>query len=238
METIPQFNTWQGLFSLVILLLALYWLFKLISYALEQFAKRNIANKRTILAIKKGLILFKPVALFLILLNFISINYITHTILLVIIGVFGYKHIKNYLNGISLKINPLINQGAVINTDIYKGEIKTLLPFGLILNTEAGERFINYSNIEHNGFAIASNDTRLLRQTLYLKSEDKTREQVLDILFDNPILNYEENPTLKKAEDNQLKLQYTLESGATTEALIAFLEDKNITTNLTNNTKA
>lgn len=234
METIPQLNTWQGLFSLVILLIALYWLLKLIAYALKQFAKRNITNKKTIVAITKVLIVYKPIATLLILLDFIFINYIIHTIVLVIVGVFAYSQIKNYVNGIFLKLNPLINNGAIINVSQFSGEIKKLLPLGLILNTENGERFINYTTIESGGFAIKSNDNSLLRQTLYLET-DKNEQQILDVLFDNPILNYEENPSVKATENNFFKLQYTLETGATTETLISFLENKNIKTTLTNN---
>lgn len=234
MGTIPQLNTWQGLFSLVIILIIAYWLLKLITYALNQFAKRNITNKKTIVTLTKVLMLYKPLAAILILLDFIFINYIVHTIILVIIGVFAYSQIKNYVNGIFLKLNPLINVDAIISVSKYTGEIKKLMPLGLILSTENGERFINYSTIESNGFSIKSNDNSLLRQTLYLKTE-KTQEQVLDMLFDNPILNFDENPTIKTAENNLLKLQYTLEAGETTETLIAFLDKKNIQSTLTNN---
>lgn len=234
MGTIPQLNTWQGLFSLVIILIIAYWLLKLITYALNQFAKRNITNKKTIVTLTKVLMLYKPLAAILILLDFIFINYIVHTIILVIIGVFAYSQIKNYVNGIFLKLNPLINVDAIIRVSKYTGEIKKLMPLGLILSTENGERFINYSTIESNGFSIKSNDNSLLRQTLYLKTE-KTQEQVLDMLFDNPILNFDENPTIKTAENNLLKLQYTLEAGETTETLIAFLDKKNIQSTLTNN---
>lgn len=234
MGTIPQLNTWQGLFSLVIILIIAYWLLKLITYALNQFAKQNITNKKTIVTLTKVLMLYKPLAAILILLDFIFINYIVHTIILVIIGVFAYSQIKNYVNGIFLKLNPLINVDAIISVSKYTGEIKKLMPLGLILSTENGERFINYSTIESNGFSIKSNDNSLLRQTLYLKTE-KTQEQVLDMLFDNPILNFDENPTIKTAENNLLKLQYTLEAGETTETLIAFLDKKNIQSTLTNN---
>lgn len=233
MEILSQLNTWERLFSLALLLLAIYWFFKLFTYAIEKFAKQNLYNKKVNTTLKKGLLLFKPTAILLLILDFVSINYITHTILLAVVCVFGFSHLKNYINGLILKLNPLINKGALIKIDNYIGEIKTMLPFGLILNTENGERFINYSFIEKKGFAIKFSDTSLLRQTLYLETK-KTEDEILDLLFDNPILNYEDNPVLKASENNKLKLQYTLETGASTEALIAFLEDNKIIASLTN----
>ena len=40
----------------------------------------------------------------------------------------------------------------------------------MILNTEQGERFISYNEIEKQGFAIKSNNNGKLRQTLYLQT--------------------------------------------------------------------
>lgn len=234
MENIPQLNTWKGLFTLVLLLIHLYWLLKLVSYALEQFAKRNLTNKNTIVAIKKSLLIFKPVALALVLLDFIAINYITHTILLTAVGVFGYAHIKNYINGIFLKINPLISVGAVIQIADYSGEIKKLLSRGMIVSTENGDYYMNYGTIESQGFVIKSDHTSLLRQTLYLLT-DMPQEKLLDLLFDNPVLNYDQHPSLKMSDNNYLKLQYTLEPGASTKEFISFLEQHNIKASLTNN---
>lgn len=233
MDNFYQLNTWQGLFSLVVLLIILYWVIKGISLLLEELGKRTLAKRNTIDVIKKILIVFKPVATLLIVLDFIAINYITHSILLVVIGVFGYKHIKNYLNGIVLKLNPLVVKGALIEYQGNTGEIKQLLPFGLIINTEKGERFVNYSTIEENGFAVNSNEHSASRQTLFVETEIH-KEKILDLLFDNPILDLSEPPTLKSTDNERvLKLQYTLETGATTEDLVAFFEAKKINSNLT-----
>ena len=234
METFNNLYTWQGLLATVIFLLAIYWLLKLILFLIEQIGIKNALNKKLVGGLDKVLLVYKPVSAILILLGFISINYIIHSLLLLIVGVFAFQHIKNYINGIFLKINPLIQQGALISIDTHGGEIKKMLPFGMIINTETGERYINYSAIEKDGFAISSNENSVLRQTLYLDTEISS-EDILDYLFDNPILNFKEQPTLRNSEkENILKLQYTLEVGASTEDLVAYLNQNNITTSLTN----
>lgn len=238
MDNFYQLNTWQGLFSLILTLIVLYWTIKAIGLLVREIGKRTVTKRTTILIIKKSLLVFKPVAMTLIVLDFIAINYITHSILLVILGVFGYKHIKNYLNGIILKLNPLLGKGAIIEYMDKTGEIKELLPFGLILNTEKGERFVNYSTIEENGFSINSNEHSALRQTLYMETQ-MSKDTVLDMVFDNPLLDLSERPTLKQTEEQDvLKLQYTLETGASTDDLLAFFQSKNIKTDLTITTKA
>lgn len=232
---ISTLNTWNELWSLFILIVACYWALRLIIYLLDRFAKRNIGNKNFILILKKVILFYNPVAVLVIILGFISINYITHTIVLVIVSVFGYSYIKNYINGIFFQINPLFREEASVKIGDFRGEIEKVMPFGITISTEDGEHYLNYSYVEKTGFTIQSDKDSVLRKTLYLKS-DLTAEQILDLLFDNPILSYSDAPTITQSEESEkLKLQYTLEHGSSTDDLIAFLKDQNIQTGLTYN---
>ena len=113
------------------------------------------------------------------------------------------------------------------------GEIKKFLSFGLILSTEKGERFVNYSTIEENGFAIDSNEHSALRQTMFLETKLE-KDKILDLLFDNPILDLTERPVLKNSKkEHMLRLQYSLETGASTEDLVAFFQANDIITQST-----
>ncbi len=236
METIENIHTWKGFLALLILLIAFYWLLKVLVYATERFIKKNVTNRKILNRLNKIVLFFKPFSVVLLLLDFISINPVNHGIFLIVIGVFGFKHINNYVNGIVLKVNPLIKERAIIESNTFQGEIKQMLPFGLVINNEAGERYINYSKIEQKGFSIKSNEHSLLRQTLYIKSQ-LSKDAILDMLFDNPILNNQDFPTVESSDQDQVfKLKYSLENGASSEDLVAFLKEKNITTNKTLNT--
>ncbi|MFA9371592.1 MAG: hypothetical protein ACERIH_07770 [Labilibaculum antarcticum] len=234
MENIETLYTWSGLLGLLILLIAIYWMLKLITYIGERFAKKTVTNKKIISFLRKELLFYKPAAISLLLLDFISINYITHSILLVFISLFGFYYIKNYVSGIFFRANPLVSTDAFITIGDFKGEVKSLQSFGLIINAEYGERFINYTEIENLGFAINSNVNTKLRQTLYLNTQ-LTKEQILNLIFDNPILDLGQRPSIKSSEIPEVyKFQYTLENGATTEDLTAFLHEIQIETSLTN----
>lgn len=233
MEAITTFYSWRGLFYLFIGLLALYGIIKIVIHFIENSAKKNLANKQFIFWLRNSLLFYVPVAVIVFILGFISINYITHSILILIIGVFGFPYIRNYLSGIIFKSNPIVSEGALIKSNNLDGEIKRLMVLGMIVNTERGEQYINYLNVEEFGFTINSNKSSALRQTIYLKT-DLTQDAILDILFDNPILNFEEKPRLKiDVESEDLILRYTLESGATTRDLISFLKSKEIEAYLT-----
>ncbi|WP_027392453.1 hypothetical protein [Aquimarina latercula] len=232
---ISTLNTWRGLWSLFIFLIITYWAIQLIIYLLKRFAKRNLGNKRFINTIKKVALFYIPAASLILILDFISINYITHTIILVVISLFGYQYIKNYINGIFFRNNPLFREEVFVKIGDIEGEIEKVLPFGITISEEEGEHYINYSYVEKKGFTIKSDKDSSLRKTMYLKT-DLAIEQLLDLLFDNPILNYNDPPSVTRdKESEKLKMQYTLEQGSATEDLIAFLKEQNIQTGLTHN---
>ena len=235
METIDNLYTWQGLFFTTIVLIALYWLLKFCVYIINFVSKKFVSKKLIFNILSKILLLYKPIAAIIIMLNFISINYITHTIILAVISLFGYHYLLNFIHGIFLKMNTLIQKGTVLQIEDYKGDVRRMLPFGILLNTEKGERFFNYSVIEKSGFTIISLQNSKFRQTLYLQTE-KSIDTILDILFDNPILSMDDRPVLNYIENEETtRLQYTLELGASKEDLIAFLNNHEIKTSLTNN---
>jgi hypothetical protein len=233
MGSITTFYSWQGLFYLFIGLLAIYGIIKVVISSIENSAKKNLASKRFIFWLRNNLLFYTPFAVIIFTLGFISINYITHSLLILIIGIFGFPYIRNYLSGIIFKSNPIVSEGALIKSENLDGEINQLMILGMIVNTENGEQYVNYRNIEESGFTINSNKSSLLRQTIYLKTS-LSKDSILDLLFDNPILNFNEKPSLRDGyEADALILTYTLESGATTEDLISFLIAHEIETSLT-----
>ncbi len=233
MGSITTFYSWQGLFYLFLGLLAIYGVIKVIISIIENSAKKNLASKRFIFWLRNNLLFYTPLAVIIFTLGFISINYITHSLLILIIGVFGFPYIRNYLSGLIFKSNPIVNEGALIKSVNLDGEINRLLILGMIVNTETGEQYVNYRSIEESGFTINSNKSSLLRQSIYLKTS-LNKESILDLLFDNPILIFDEKPSLSdSSEVDALILKYTLESGATTEDLISFLNAHDIETSIT-----
>lgn len=235
METIESFNTWKGLFYLTTGLFLLYWFIKILQLAAERFPRKSLFIKKGTNILKSILLVFKPVAFLLIILDFIAINYIVHGLFLVLIGALAYMPIRNYISGLLLNMNPLLTKGSTITIDNLKGEIKQLLAQGIVLSTESGQSFVEYAAIDKSGFSITSKDTGIYRHTLNLTT-DLSKEQLLDFLFANPLLNFKEPPTVRESEiPNTLKLQYTLEEGGSDEDFLAFLAEHKIKTILTQN---
>ncbi|WP_158977026.1 hypothetical protein [Cellulophaga sp. L1A9] len=234
MENIFTFYTWLGLRNLILILFFGYWAIKLITFLIQKITVTQRVNKNVLAILNKVLLLYKPISILLILLGFIAINYIVHGIFLLLICAIGYPFIRNYVGGVLYKINSILARGVSVTINETTGEIKKFLPFGIVVNTEKGDSFINYTTIDESGYTVNSKHDTVLRQTLFIRTL-LSKKELLDLLFDNPLLNYKETPVLKEQEgSNTLKLQYTLEKGIQAESLIAFLTANKIETSLTN----
>ena len=227
--------SWFNFFTIIAILIGVYLLLQLVLRFLPQILKRKSVIDKTTFVLKKTIEVYKPIAILIVLLSFVTINYKVHGILFLLFLVVTFTHIKRYIYGVLFKINPLVNVGSKVVTGKYKGHISKFLFFGVIINENDGNRFINYSYIDKNGFSINQNDNTSLRRTIYIHDQDKTAP-ILDLLFENPTIDFNNKPLIKRLpNENKLQLQIALENGAKMESLIAYLNQHNIKTSTTKN---
>lgn len=225
-------NTWILFLKLFTILFLIYLGMKL-AVRLNQRMVKSVKRRNTIhIWLKRIKIVYKPVAVFLLLISIISIDYVAHGLIFLSIGVFGYSYIKNYLSGVLFKINPLTSEGARILIGDIEGEIQKFLPLGLIIHTHNGERFMHYADIDKKGFSINRNISGAFRQSFYM-DKDENSDRVLDALFDCPLVDFNQAPEIRfQHEQNRYRLLLTLEKGVKTSQIRRFLSSRNINVEL------
>lgn len=227
--------TWYKFFTIITILVVVYIFLIIAARFLPYVFKRKSIQNNSILVLNRILEIYKPIAILIILLSFVSINYKVHGVLFLLFLIVTFLHIKRYLYGVLFKINPLVNIGSTISTGEFKGDISNFMFFGVVINEDIGNRFINYSYIDKHGFSIHQNDNVSVRRTIYIYDQEKTTP-ILDLLFENPNIDFNNKPIIKKVPNEKtLQLQFALESGAKMESLITYLNQHNITTSLTKN---
>lgn len=227
--------TWYKFFTITTTLIVILFFLVIVVRFLPYVFKRKSTQNNPILILNKVIEIYKPIAVLVILLSFVSINYIIHGVLFLLFLIISFIHIKRYLYGVFFRINPIVNIGSTISTGEFKGDISNFMYFGVVINEEIGNRFINYSYIDQHGFSIHQNDIASVRRTIYIYDQEKTTP-LLDLLFENPNIDFNNKPTLKKIPNEKtLHLQFALESGAKMESLIVYLNQHNIKTSLTKN---
>ena len=227
--------SWLDFFKIVVFLIVIYIFLRIVLRVLPQFLKRKSVLNKTNFVINKVVEIYKPIAILLTLLSFVSINYKVHGILFLLFLIITFSHIRRYIYGVLFKINPLVNLGSNLSTGDYKGVISKFLFFGIIINEEDGNRFVNYSYVDEHGFSINQNDNTSVRKTIYIYEQEKA-SPILDLLFENPIIDFSNKPIIKKVPNERtFQLQIALENGAKMEALISYLNQNNIKATTTKN---
>ena len=221
--------TWIDFFKFSIVLIVLFWLLKFMSIIGLRLLKRIHLKRQLKKVSQRVLLIYIPLSVILLFIAFISINYLVHGILLLVLGIIFFHHIKSYFSGILFKINPLTEEGIQLKIGNFRGSIEQLLPFGIILKEHESKRFINYSFIERHGFSIDQRAGDFLHRTLYIL-DDESESNVLDLMFDNPMINLTNKPSLQAIPNKEYKmLNFTLERGAKLNDFISFLQQYSIT---------
>ncbi|MDX1399539.1 MAG: hypothetical protein R3204_13520 [Oceanospirillum sp.] len=223
-----SFYSWNELIALVVVLAGGFMALWLLLVVLQNFGKRDLFKRKAIEFLSKGILIYATLAVGIILLGFISINYITHGLLLAFIGVFCFRYIRDLISGLFLKINNSIQKGDSIVSGEVQGDVEQLLLFGAYISNRFGKSFINYSTLYNQGFTVKSDKLSLFRKMAFLKTE-RSRQQITDLLFENPAFSFSDPPEVETtAENGKYVLHYTLEHGSSSEDLTAFLQEYQI----------
>lgn len=225
-------SIWIEFFRIVLTVSVAYLMLNLLFFVYIKKAKnKRVSRWRWIYKTKMFSL---PFALLIIIGSFININFEIHGIIVILLAVFGYRHLKNYVEGLFLRIQPKFSLGASVKCGRIEGRIIQITNLGIVLNTEVGERFVWYTSFEKSGFTILSNQVQSQRKTLYLKSPELSKNELQSLLFEHPILvigdPFQINAT---AIEDVYRMEYTLEKGALNNDLIHYLQNLGIETSNT-----
>lgn len=226
---------WNNILPLGLILLGIYALLRLTYWFLTRYLRQNKSGKRINKAMNRLVLFYAPIAWAILIVAFISIDYVRHGLLIGAAFILSFSYLKHYVSGLFLRTNPMIQMGAVVQDGELKGLIHRIGSLGLVLGTSTGEHFIWHGEFEKSGFSVIPPKSTTRLQSIYLKSE-LTQKEILDLLFDHPILAFAKPIELRATKkDQQFILQYTLEKGAKKEDLTSFLIANGISSSQTEN---
>ena len=224
-------NHWNDLYALILIVFAIYLFLSICFFALTRYLKKRRINDRYLALIKKSRLFYKPIAWIVIIGGFIALDPMTHGLIILLIAGFAYKQLGNYVSGLFIRASPMLATDAQVKAGKIRGRINRIGSLGMILGTDQGERWVWYNSFDRTGFTLISNQTNVQQRALYLRS-DLSRESVLDLIFDHPILALGKTSNLKAlATEKTFLLHYTLVKGARYEDFINYLHDHEVMTN-------
>lgn len=226
-------NNWNDLFALILIVFAIYLILSFCFFLITRYLRKKRISDRYFALIKKMRLFYKPIAWMIVIAGFISLDPITHGLVILLISGFGYSQVGNYISGLFIRSSTMVVAGTLVQAGKIRGRINRIGSLGMVLGTDQGERWVWYRSFDRAGFTLISNQTNVQQRAIYLKTE-LTKESLLNLVFDHPILALGKASNLKPLEsENTYLLHYTLVKGAQHEDFINYLHDNEVMTNPT-----
>ncbi|NRB47394.1 MAG: hypothetical protein HRU41_06955 [Saprospiraceae bacterium] len=195
-----QFS-WTGFLTLSIGLLALYFILQ----AAYRLSKRtSILGRwqgRVIDRIRQTLLIYEPIALFLLVGAFILINPTLHGILIAFLLLTGFSHLRNYISGRIILFETPNLRGKRLRTGGVEGIVAQAGRLGLQVETNEGLHSLYYAQIQANGYTLLAGEEIGGVFQLYIEGqgEEKTVKNpvhLLDQLATAPYVDWNHKPEL------------------------------------------
>ena len=184
-----QLNTWLGFtYSFLILFFLRLILKSILKLRSKKYIKNSVLIK--LFSFRKDylLMLFDFIAVLILLLEFISINYLLHTIFLVfVLGVF-YGTIKTILIGFVFRLNPFAKKGVYLESELFRGKILNFLTTGIVLQDGDNRRMVSYKLLHGTNYAFKFDKNHHSRQVIFVSS-DFSKDEIINVLFQCPFID-------------------------------------------------
>ncbi len=201
--------TWFNLVTSSLILIAIYFLLLLASRLLP------LANKWGHIAdtlqgvIKILMLVFEPVTLVLITGYFILINPIYNGVVMAIILLVGFNHLRNYFNGRIVLLMNRIRVGQKVQVGKAQGIITEMNRLGIQLKTSKGLRTIGYTSLFQDDFMLMSGDDvggyyYMNIQPIDPVEAKNSSDKIYDLLATAPYLDHSHALVLLNLENGEL----------------------------------
>lgn len=218
MEAITSFRvSWLGLLTLGAALLAFYSVLRL-AYQLvlgTSVSSRLLRGARR--SLRGALLLFEPLAIMAWSAFFVFINPGLHALLLGVLVLGGYPHIRNYISGRMIRLGHAIVPGKKLRSSDVQGVVSKLGNLGLYLQADDGRHYLSYARLLSDGYTLLSGeDVSGVYQLIVQPDGDETPDgfavKLMDILATSPYLDWNHKPEwiADGGLDNQFELRVVL----------------------------
>ncbi|MCB9265092.1 MAG: hypothetical protein H6558_08715 [Lewinellaceae bacterium] len=224
--------SWLGLLVLGLGLLACYFLLRLVYRLLAgaSVSSRLLALLRRLL--RSALLLYEPLAILAWSAFFVFINPSLHSLLLGVLVLGGYAHIRSYVSGRLVRLGHAISPGKKLRTSGVQGVVSRLGNLGLYLQADNGRHYLSYFQLLTDGYTLLSGEdvSGVYHLSVEKEGEDTTDGfalNLMDILATAPYLDWNHKPEwiTESSSGNRLEFRVVLKQDGHLWELMQLLEE-------------
>jgi hypothetical protein len=178
------------------------------------------------------LLVFEPLVILLLSSAFLMINPIYHGLLLGLIMLFAYAHMKNYVNGRVMQFNASFTVGREIRTEKLEGIIDRKGRLGLQIKTAKGVHFVSYSQLIKDSYMLLSGDDISGFYELEIIPNQPNEKynyesKLIDSLSTVPYLDWNHRPEITIDDDYKIKARIVVKDENHLHDLVKLIQDWN-----------
>lgn len=201
-ELITSRISWLSWLLFCLLLLGGYFLLHFIERLLNRVSFRWVEQSPVREVMRNVVIVYEPAALLLVASSFFIVRPVSNGLVLLLILLVSFAHIRNYFTGKLLAIQGSLNVGKRMRTGGVQGRIAHLGRLGMRLQTSEGLHHIDYGKLQTQGFALLAGEEigGLFRLRIRLAGSDKGKKpdpkRLMDLLASAPYLEWSHTPDI------------------------------------------
>lgn len=210
--------SWTGFFTLVAVQVALFFLLRLADRVLVRVTAWGRLMRFIQQLVHYILLIYEPLAVILIASAFVWINPPFHGLMLALLLMLAFGHLRNYISGRLLLLNPIFAPGRRMSNGPTSGIITDIGRQGIALQTTEGLHFVRYAHLIASGYTIDPGDEIGGYFNLKISTTDKLNvsEPVLhfqDLLSSAPYIDRKYKPEINTnmGSDNNFQVKVLLQ---------------------------
>ena len=224
--------TWLRLLTAAIILLALYVVLRSARQYIPQIPFLRAYAQQIQSAIHALLLVYEPMVLVVLGSLFVLINPYHHGLLMGLLVIVGFSHMRNYMSGRLIQLGNTLAPGKQVAIGDMQGIILKMGRLGLNIQTSEGWHFMGYSELFRNGYTLISGEEIGGFFTLKISPKDAEMQQlqaaeVMDHLLTVPYLDTQHKPEIlpQEAENAPLVVRVTVREESHLHDLMSLIRE-------------
>lgn len=224
--------TWTNFLLMVLVFAVLYFLLQFTKRLLQQFSFFGRYQASLQKVVEFLLLVFEPLAVIVLVSVFTLINPILHGLIVALLLLTGFTHVRNYLSGRILLANRNFSIGERLRSGHSEGVIFNMERLGLNLQTNEGLHHLSYSSLLTDGYTLLSGEEigGFYHFLITPKEEKEKVNHVIylrDQLATTPFIDWNHLPELFESEEvpNQINTSLSLREESHLHEFMALVKE-------------
>lgn len=196
-ELIISRISWWRFFLLALALLGVYFLLRFFVQLLGRVSLPWLELGPTRKVVRYIQMLYEPLAILLAATLFFLVHPVSNGLLLLLIGLATFSHIRNYFSGKLIALQSNLHVGIRIRVGDKQGRISHLGRLGIRLQSNDGQHYLNYGQLLAAGYTLVSGqEVGGLYQLRVTPQQAMQKTQLMDLLVTVPYLDWNYTPEI------------------------------------------